>query len=115
MSTYTVVTSAVGRYLLPMRLERLDDGRYIALNRYYKPIGTFSRDEVRYETSPGAFRFKAALTEHDARSMSFRGDANLEAIVLYDETCNPHASADNWLAYSGRLDHLMKLGVDLAG
>ena len=103
----------IGRYLLPMVLQRLNDGRYIALNRYYKPVGTFSRDRLDYETSTGAFRFKREITEQDASNMSFRGDTNLEAIVLYDEGSNPHTTPDNWLAYNRRLDYFMNLSVQL--
>lgn len=105
---------SIGRSLLPMRLERLDDGRYIALNRNYKPVGTFSRDRVDYESHPGAFRFRRELTAQDARLMSFDANDDLKAIVLYDEGTNPHATAENWLDYSRRLDYLMNLSVDLA-
>ena len=86
------MSTEIGRFLLPMRLERLDDGRYIALNRYYKPVGTFSRERVSYETSTSAFRFARQITEQDAINLSFRGESDLNAIVLYDEAGKTAAS-----------------------
>ena len=106
------MSTEIGRFLLPMRLERLDDGRYIALNRYYKPVGSFSRERVSYETSTSAFRFARQITEQDAINLSFRGESDLNAIVLYDETTNPHRSPDLWLAYMRRLDYLANLLCD---
>ena len=37
---------------MPYCIQRLEDGRYIVLNRHYKPLGETTREWVTYETHP---------------------------------------------------------------
>ncbi|WP_455553955.1 hypothetical protein [Comamonas kerstersii] len=99
----------VGRTLLPYCLERLSDGRYLALNRNYKPVGWQGNDWIDYETSPGAFALKQPLTAADAVDISYCSDDDLERIYLYNDGTEPFSTAENWDAYSARLERFMKL------
>lgn len=87
-------------------LERLPDGSYIALNRRYKPVGTAATEWVEYETAPGRFKFKRALSAAQVMALSYKGDANAQRIYLYNDGCIPTASAAHWQAYSARLGRL---------
>lgn len=92
-------------------LELLPDGTYIALNRQYKPIGFTSRDRVEYETAPGRFQFKSALSEVEVGLLSFNGDSNAKRIQLYNDGCIPTDNPSFWIAYSERLERLARYQV----
>lgn len=87
-------------------LQLLPDGSYIALNRRYKPLGNAGADWVDYETAPGRFKFKRALTAAQVARLSYKGDAEAERIYLYGDGCVPTASAADWQDYSARLGQL---------
>jgi hypothetical protein len=97
---------------LPYCLDRLTDGRYIVLNRFYKPLGIASSEWVVYEEHPSVCVLKG-LTELRAQKMSWRGESDLERIYFYNDGCVPTDSAENWKAYSARLDVFSKLTVDV--
>lgn len=103
------MTNPIGRTLLPYCLERLSDGRYLALNRNYKPVGWQGSEWVDYEASPGAFKLREPLTAEDAIDISYCCDDDLQRIYLYNDGTEPFASAENWDSYSARLERLMKL------
>ncbi len=103
------MTHPVGRTLLPYCLERLSDGRYLTLNRNYKPVGWQGNEWADYEASAGAFKLKTPLTAADAVDISYCGDDNLSRIYLYNDGTEPFSSAENWAAYSARLERLMNL------
>ena len=96
---------------LPYCLQLLSDGRYIVLNRKYKPLGISSSDWVDYETHPTAQRLKG-LTAAKVKQISARGSDRLESIHLYNDSCIPTASPEHWAAYSKRLSILAELRVD---
>lgn len=93
---------------LPYCIQRQPDGRYVVLNRNYKPLGFRTADFLEYEQYPIAVKFKG-LTPKKAASLSARGSENLEAITLYNDSCIPTASAANMKAYLSRLEILAKL------
>ena len=44
---------------MPYCIQRLEDGRYIVLNRHYKPLGETTREWVTYETPPRRARCRS--------------------------------------------------------
>ena len=93
---------------LPYCLERLEDGRYVILNREYKPIGFKTSSWIDYEKYPIAVKFKR-LTAKTAEKISARASGNLKEIYLYNDGCVPTRSAKNMEAYLKRLEILAKL------
>jgi hypothetical protein len=89
----------------------LEDGRYIALNRYYKPLGEPRKDWVVYEDHPSAQNLKG-LTAAKAEAMSYKGSPSLDRIYFYNAGCAPTDSAENWAAYSKRLQVFAKLQIN---
>ena len=90
---------------------QLDDGRYVVLNREYKPIGFRTREHVDYQAYPIAVRFKG-LTKATARKLSYKGSEDLERIALYNDGCIPTKSAANMEAYLARLALLAELEIE---
>jgi hypothetical protein len=93
---------------LPYCIERLKDGRYVVLNRNYKPLGFTTDDFVTYEDYPIGVTFKG-LTPKKAVLLSYRGSADLDKIYLYDDGCIPNGGAANMKVYLARLEVLAKL------
>jgi hypothetical protein len=96
---------------LPYCLQRLADGRYIVLNRRYKPLGVQTREWVDYDTHPSAARMK--ITAATARKLSWKSSDDVAVIHLYNDGCVPDAGADHLDAYAKRLAVFMKLPVEL--
>lgn len=96
---------------LPYCLQRLADGRYVVLNRSYKPLGVQSSDFVDYESHPSAVAL--AITKAIAKKISVDGDDSLERIYLYRDRCIPSDSDAALQAYSLRLKVLMQLELKL--
>lgn len=92
-------------------LDRQPDGRYVALNRRYKPVGFAAAQWVEYQAFPVGFQFKRALSGAQIAALSFNGDTAAERIYLYNDGCIPTSSAAAWSAYSARLQRLAGYGV----
>ncbi len=90
-------------------LKQVERGRYIKLNRDYKPLGMETQETVRYEAFP--LVSLPGLTPEVATQLSSRGSDDLSAICLYDDGCVPTRSAANMLAYQRKLALLSKLKV----
>ena len=95
---------------LPYVIDRLEDGRYVVLNREYKPIGFQTSSWIDYETYPIAVRF-TRMTKATARRLSFEGSEDLNSIALYNDGCVPTASAAHMKAYLKRLSILANLAL----
>jgi hypothetical protein len=95
---------------MPYCLQRLKDGRYIVLNRSYKPIGIQTSDWVDYDTHPTAATIK--ITKASARKLSWESKDALDVIFLYNDGCVPTKSAANMSAYLAKLAILSKLKVE---
>jgi hypothetical protein len=89
---------------LPYCLQRCDDGRWLVLNRNYKPIGVTSDEFVDYETCPG---IRLRLTKAQLKKVSWKPEADLSSTVnkvwLYSDGCIPRHDARHQAAYAGRL------------
>lgn len=96
---------------MPYCLKRLADGRYITLNRDYKPLGQQTREFVTYETHPTAAKMK--ITKATARKISWSGAEDLDVIHLYNDGCVPTRSAVAMTAYLEKLAVLAKVKIEV--
>jgi hypothetical protein len=95
---------------LPYVIKRLEDGRYVVLNREYKPLGFKTKDRVNYTDYPIAVTFKG-LTAKVAAKLSHNGSDDLDKIALYNDGCIPTDSAENMIAYVRRIALLANLEI----
>jgi hypothetical protein len=91
---------------LPYCIKSIGDGRYIVLNRLYKPLGHIG-EWVNYATHPSAVTIN--IPPAAAQSMSWNGSTGIDAIYLYSDDVIPTASAENWHLYAERLHYLAHL------
>jgi len=94
----------------PYCIKRLPDGRYILLNRLYKPLGVVSREWVVYEEHPSAAAMN--ITPAMARKLSWEESENVDFIFLYNDGCIPTRGAEHMKAYLDRVAVLMKITVE---
>lgn len=92
----------------PYCLQQQEDGRWVVLNRNYKPIGFVSTDYIRYEEYPVGATLKK-LSAKTMLALSHDPSFNEGRIYLYDDSCIPTRSAANMRAYLEKLVILMKL------
>ena len=105
-----MASETIRRIYMPYCLQRLKDGRYIVLNRHYKPLGVISRDWVTYEDHPSALPI-TGLTVARAKKLSWAESDDLDCIYLYNDGCIPSDSDEYWKAYSERLKLLATLQI----
>ena len=99
--------SEARNFLFPYCIDHLPDGRYIVLNRNYKPLGIQTGDWVKYEEDPSAIALK--ITPASARKLSWEGSEALDRIYLYNDGCIPTDGAEHMKAYLQRLSVLMAI------
>ena len=88
---------------LPYCLKKQPDGRYLVLNRAYKPVGFFTRDHVEYGDYPIAVKLRG-LRAKTAAKLSGLGDPKTDDIFLYTDGSVPTHSKKNMGAYLVRLE-----------
>lgn len=64
---------------LPYCLRKLSDGRYVVLNRRYKPVGLKAKDHVEYEEYSVNLKGIGPAT---AAKLSWEADPNTDNIYL---------------------------------
>ncbi len=96
---------------LPYCLDKQPDGRYVVLNRKYKPIGFTTKDHIKYDDYPICVKLKG-IGAATAAKISFKGDSDLDRIYLYGDGCNPTTSSQYMNDYLKRLEILAKIQVD---
>lgn len=89
------------RVLLPYCLMRLQDGRYVATNRQYKPIGSIDTSWADYERLPETA--KLTIPAKLIPLLNYRARTDDDRIYLYGDESVPTKSAANWAAYAERL------------
>lgn len=95
----------------PYCLDKQPDGRYVVLNRKYKPIGFKTREHLKYEDYPVCVELKG-IGSATAAKLSYKGASNTDRIYLYNDGCVPTESAEHMRSYLERLKILAKLKVD---
>ena len=92
---------------LPYCVRRLNDGKYILLNRNYKPLGIQTNEWVIYEDHPSRVALK--ITPSIAKKISWDNNENIDTIFLYNDGCTPTSSDSNMNSYLKRLGFLAGL------
>jgi len=95
---------------MPYCLRKQNDGRYVVLNREYKPVGFFTREYVKYEEHPVAVTIEG-IGSATAAKLSAKGDTSTDDIFLYNDGCVPTENAENMKAYLAKLQILAKLKI----
>jgi hypothetical protein len=89
-------------WFLPYCLQRLENGKYVVLNRAYKPVGMVTEEWVDYE--PHGVKIK--IGKNQARALSYNKSEEKERVYLYDDATNPNrskATMDEYLRKVGLL------------
>ena len=94
---------------LPYCLKLQACGRYVLLNREYKPLGFYTRGYINYGDFPVLITMR--MTPQKAAKISCGNYANVSEIFLYDDGCIPINSFENWRAYTERLLELSSLRI----
>jgi hypothetical protein len=87
---------------LPYCLQKTKDGKWLALNRNYKALGTTSKDWIDYDTHPDRQKIPAAtIAAIKRRSVNVIEDAPDDPgiIFFYDDVTMPTNGAANWKKY----------------
>lgn len=95
--------------ILPYCLKRNEKGKYIFLNRSYKPISFKTKEHLKYENFPVAHKI-LGLNGKKAGNLSWNGSNDLEEIYLYRN--DPTSSVKEWNSYLKKLKFLSKLKID---
>lgn len=90
---------------LPYCLKRLKDGKYIVLNREYKPLGFNTDIHVEYEDYPISAKIKG-ITKKTAAEISIDKSSNLDQIYFYNDATNPSSNSKNMKEYLKKLEKL---------
>lgn len=89
------------RFWLPYGANRVEGDTHILVNRYYKPVGSTSREHVDYVTYP-----HLSLRLHDGwRAFAHR---TAEQPFLFNDGCPPWDTRQDAEAYLGRLKELRR-------
>jgi hypothetical protein len=101
-----LITDFRGLYL-PYCLVKQDDGRYIILNRIYKPLGVFSQERVDYGSYPIRFKIHKKLII----KLSIDGKSDTDSIYLYNDGTNPVRGKKYMGNYLAKVAILAKFSV----
>ena len=97
---------------MPYVIQKQIDGKYVILNRLYKPLGFCKEEYVDYENYKVTI---CRLTSDRAQKISFNSNPSLDSIYLYNDKCIPTKSQKNMSAYLERLGLLARLTIRLKG
>jgi hypothetical protein len=103
----SVKRDAQRRVYWPYCIEQLEAGRYVLLNRRYKPLGIASRTYIR-DYSPWSFRL--SITAADAQQMSWDGSDDVSRVYFYNDGTIPTDGRQKLEAYEARLTRLASIG-----
>ena len=96
---------------LPYCLRKQEDGRYVALNREYKPVGFITSDWINYDDYPVRANIKG-IGPCTARKLSCHSSEDTGDIFLYHDGCNPIIDEDYMSDYFEKLELLAKMQVE---
>ena len=101
-----LITDFRGLYL-PYCLVKQDDGRYIILNRIYKPLGIFSQEWVDY----GSYPIRVKIHKRLINKLSIDGKGDTDRIYLYNDGTKPVRDKKYMEDYLAKVAILAKLSV----
>ena len=91
---------------LPYCIQKNAAGKYVVLNREYRPLGFLEDHHPNYETGPAV---KYNITPTIAKKLSCRSLEDTNKIYLYNDGFVPEVSAKNMAMYLEKLKLLAKL------
>jgi len=97
--------------MIPYCIHQEADGKFVLVNRDYKPVGFNTSKGISYKEYPIIYKLKG-LTPDIAARISHKNDLGLTSIYLYGDGSVPTDSKDNWEKYMERLKLLMQLYVE---
>jgi len=106
MALFTVLHTA-----MPYCLQRQQSGKWVLLNREYKPLGFFTKTHQTYSNYPIEIDI-AGLTPAVAEKLSAKPYNGGDTIYLYNDGCVPTHSQENMTHYMERLAILGGLKLD---
>ena len=92
----------------PYALRKLPDGKWILLNRHYRPVGINLPEPVALDAYPVSIALPQ-LDESTLRALSHDGDIEHDTIYLYNDGSVPTMSQADMDAYLARLSILLRL------
>ncbi|MBV5345669.1 MAG: hypothetical protein JZU63_09185 [Rhodoferax sp.] len=95
---------------MPYCIRKQSDGRYVVLNREYKPVGFATNAFIKYDEHPVAVDLEG-ITPATAAKLSWTGKNDTDEIFLYSDGCSPLTSADNMRRYLSKLEVLAGLKI----
>ncbi|CDH43252.1 hypothetical protein [Candidatus Contendibacter odensensis] len=95
---------------MPYCLVKQANGKYVVLNREYKPIGFFTTEWINYEDYPIAVEIEG-IGPATAKKLSVTCESDIEKIFLYNDGCVPTQSDKNMKNYLKKLEILAKLKI----
>jgi hypothetical protein len=102
------IDTDVRALFFPYVLSKQKDGRYVLLNRRYKPVGFVTTDSIEYAKYPVSITLPG-LTPRIASQLSCRADPNVDEIYLYSDQSKPTLGMKEMLAYQKKLALLATL------
>ena len=92
---------------MPYCLQKQKNGKYVVLNRKYKPVGFCTNEHLNFEKYPICFKMRG-INSKTAASLSVTGDDNTNNIYLYSDKTIPTKNKENMRRYFDRLQKLLK-------
>src|SRR5215831_17480923 len=102
MKLYANIDTTAERRLFVYCAHKCRDGKYILLDRFYKPVGWIGDVWADYEAWPR--RFAVQITPQMAAKMSYKGSDDVDRIWFFNDSCPPWRDDKNRKAYLKRLE-----------
>jgi hypothetical protein len=93
----------------PYCLQKVNKGKYVVLNREYKPLGFKTNETINYEDYPIIVQMDLLSRPTFVEKISHNKNPNNESIYLYDDGCIPTHSEEDMEKYLKRLALLASL------
>lgn len=90
---------------LPYCLKKLENGKYVVLNREYKPLGFNSKEIFDYSNFPISSNLEG-ITKKKAITISWNNLPDNDNIFLYNDETNPLKNKKHMDDYLKRLELL---------
>lgn len=97
----------------PYALRKQPDGRWVVLNRYYRPVGINVAEPVELDKYPVSVELPE-LDEATLQRLSHDGDIEHDTIYLYNDGSVPTMGPEYMEAYLKRLEILLRLHLPTA-
>jgi hypothetical protein len=98
---------------MPYCLIKLESGKWVIVNRHYKPLGTLSRDKwYNYEEYSVHIKWDRRHRKKLA-DLGATSESPEEFVALYNDATNPERSKMLMQRYMDKLAILAKLGISI--